>query len=130
MLIQRERYRWSDTQHVLVVHVFHDQVDGDLIVEPEIYHPGCGDDDFSPGQCPIQYMVQGIGIWETVTGYHDQEVLDHPYTYLGCIGEELARQLLSADHACVPFKASYSCGTDYWGEWDEDLTIELPAYAA
>jgi len=129
ILMPQPKYHWEDNQHVLVIHVFHDQEDGDLIVDPEIYHPGCGDDYYPPGQCPIAYMVQGIGIWETVVGYHDQIVLDQPANFLGPVGEELARQLLHSDEACVPFKATFISGFDYWGEYDEELHIELPTYA-
>lgn len=130
-------YTWECDRHVLVVNKFDDP---DCPMEFEIEHPddcstelvdfGLGD-SYERHTCALEYVCTNLGVDETLFGYAidslrpEYSLLNQEPEKVSPLWQEVLRQLEESDEARVSLKIRFSSGTDYWGEYDEDLMVEL-----
>jgi hypothetical protein len=140
---------WDDDRHVLTVFVTGDP---DWPLELEVEHPqsckvyvgcaskSCGrfwcEDEkrhhvHTYYDCPVGHLADYIGTDEalfglSMTGPWRHCLMEEPPENIGPVWEEVRRRLDACEEDfSIPMKLHWSGGYDYWGEWDDELVVDL-----
>jgi hypothetical protein len=116
---------YENLEHVLGVAVFIME-DGDLDYEIDVFHPIECRVDEDLAHCPLDNEIMSLGSCEALFGYPWKDAIELPINHLNDVWQQMANALDrvdEGDEVQVHFGVRWSGGENYWGEWDEDLTI-------